>query len=106
MSQREGYHLGKVESLERISNCAINLFKNTLTSSLVCYFIEETCLESFTDLHKSSVMQLEKELKTRIFKCTVLHMPLPLNKTFQQCWREYLTMSSHFKHMPVTLRFS
>lgn len=29
-----------------------------------------------------------------IFKCTVLHMSVPLNKRIQQRWREYLTVSS------------
>lgn len=56
--------------------------------SLVCYLIEEACIGLFTDLHKSSVTQLEREPKTPVFKYAVLHMPVPLNKTLQQCWRE------------------
>lgn len=78
--QRAGDHLGKVEWLERLSNCPVNLEK-----LLICYLIKETGIESLVDLHKSSVTQLESEPKTPLFKCTALHMPLPLNKTIQQC---------------------
>lgn len=61
---------------------------------LVCYLIEETCLWSLVDLHKPLVTQLRREQKTPIFKFTVLLVPLPLNKTIQQCWGDYQTEQS------------